>query len=462
MQATDPAAATSYPPTRRAWYAVAILTIAYIFSFIDRQILSLLVVPIRRDLHISDTQMSLLMGLSFALFYTLFGFPIGRLADSRSRRNIITGGVITWSLFTAGCGLAGSYLQMFLMRFGVGVGEAALSPPAYSLLSDYFPPQRRALALSVFGLGIFLGSGMALILGGIIVPYTSAGGIVTLPLIGLSIFRWQLTFFLIGLPGLLAAALVRTIREPVRQECKAAVVEPIRAVFAYIGKHRATFGCHHLATALNTFAAYATTAWIPTFFMRTHGWSAGHAGLVYGSMMVVFSSLGILSGGWYCDYLARRGYRDAHFRVGLTISLLALPPALLYPLMPTAELALVFLIPWTFLNATIYGVAPAAIQQVAPNEMRAQVSAMYLFVINLIGMGGGPTAAALLTDHVFHDDNMLRYSLVIIYAGAFSTAALLWWLGLKPYRRTVDQAEASRRAAGSLEPALGEAVSISR
>jgi MFS family permease len=444
MQATEQVAATSYPPARRAWYAVAILTIAYILSFIDRQILSLLVVPIRRDLHISDTQMSLLMGLSFALFYTLFGFPIGRLADSRSRRNIIACGVITWSFFTAGCGLATSYARLFLMRVGVGVGEAALSPPAYSLLSDCFPPRRRALALSVYGMGIFLGSGLAMVLGGIIVPYTSKGGVVTLPLIGLSVFPWQLTFFIIGLPGLLVAALLRTVGEPVRQERKAVSGAPLRAVFAYIKNHRATFGCHHLGTALISFASYGGAAWIPTFFMRTYGWSAGRAGLVFGSVEALSSSLGVLAGGWYCGFLIRRGYRDAHFRVGLTLTLLVLPPALLYPLMPTPELALLFLIPGSFLRAAIYGVAPAALQQVAPNEMRAQVSAIYLFVINLIGLGAGPTAIALLTDRVFHDDNMLRYSLSIACTGAFLLSALLWWLGLKPYRRTVDQAEALR------------------
>lgn len=444
LQTSTQTAATDYPPALRAWYAVAVLALAYVFSFIDRQILSLLVAPIRRDLHISDTQMSLLMGISFALFYTLFGFPIGRMADSRSRRNIITGGVLAWSLFTAGCGLIGSFVQMFLMRVGVGVGEAALSPPAYSLLSDCFPPQRRALALSVYGAGMYVGAGLAMVLGGIVVPYTAAGGVVKLPLIGLSIFPWQLTFFLVGLPGLLVAALVRTVREPARREMKASTVEPIRAVIAYIKEHRATFACHHLATSLLSFAAYGSVAWVPSFLIRTYGWSAGRAGLVFGSVVTVFSSLGILAGGWFCDVLARRGYRDAHFRVGLTVSLLALPVVVLYPLMPTAGLAVTLLVPYAFLMSTMFGVAPAALQQVAPNEMRAQVGAMYLFVVNIIGLGAGPTVIALLTDRVFHDDNMLRYSLLIACTVAYLLSALLWWLGLNPFRRSVDSAEVSR------------------
>jgi MFS family permease len=444
---------SDYPSARRAWYAVAVLTIAYTFSFVDRQILSLLVAPIRRDLHISDTQMSLLMGISFALFYTLFGFPLGRMADSRSRRNIITAGVLAWSLFTAGCGLVANFLQMFLMRVGVGVGEAALSPPAYSLMSDCFPPRRRALALSVYGVGMYAGGGLAMILGGIIVPYTVAAGVLRLPLIGLSIFSWQVTFFLVGLPGLLVAALVRTVREPPRRETRSATVPPVRAVFTYIKQQRATFACHNFATSLLSFAAYGSMAWIPTFLMRTYGWSAAHAGLVFGSVVTVCSSLGILSGGWFCDFLARRGYRDAHFRVGLIVTLLILPVAALYPLMPTARLAVALLVPFAFLMAAMYGVAPAALQQMVPNEMRAQVSAMYLFVVNIIGLGAGTTAIALLTDHVFHDDNMLRYSLLISGTGAYVVSALLWWRGLNPYRCTVDHAEVLRLAATSPQTA---------
>jgi MFS family permease len=428
-----------YASAKRAWYAVAVLTVAYVFSFIDRQILSLLVVPIRRDLHISDTQMSFLMGISFALFYTVFGFPIGRLADSRSRRNIITAGVASWSLFTAGCGLASSYLRLFLMRMGVGVGEAALSPPAYSLLSDYFAPQRRALALSVYGIGIPIGVGLAMIVGGIIVPHTPAGGTITLPLIGVSVFPWQLTFFIVGLPGLFIAALVRTISEPERRERKAVLTPPVSATIAYIREHRTMFACHHLATSMMAVAAYASQAWIPTFLIRTYGWSARQAGLVYGAEVTLFGSLGMLAGGWLCDSLARRGYRDAHFRVGLIVCVLVLLPALIYPLMPSATLALIILVPLAFLQPAIYGVAPAALQQVVPNEMRAQISALYLFVASLVGLGLGPTAVALVTDRVFHDDDMVRYSLLIICTGAYMLSMSLWWLGLKPFRRTAEQ-----------------------
>jgi len=276
------------------------------------------------------------------------------------------------------------------------------------------------------------------------VPYTVAGGAITLPLIGFSVYRWQITFFLVGLPGLLVAALVRTIREPVRRETRSAAGAPIGAVIAYIKEHRATFAYHHLATALISFAAYSSSAWAPTSLVRTYGWSIGRAGLAFGCVVTVFSTLGILAGGWYCDLLARRGHRDAHFRAGLTVTLLILPAVVLLPYMPTAETALALLVPICFLSSSMFGVAPAALQQVVPNEMRAQVSAMYLFVVNIIGLGAGPTVVALLTDRFFHNDNMVRFSLMIACAGAFLISALLWRLGLDPFRRTVEQAEALR------------------
>jgi MFS family permease len=433
----------TFPPARKAWYVVAVLLIAYILSFVDRQILSLLVIPIRRDLHISDTQVSLLMGFSFALFYSLFGFPIGRLADSHSRRNIITYGVLAWSFCTAGCGLASNYARLFLMRVGVGVGEAALSPPTYSMLSDYFPSHRRALAFSVYSVGIFIGSGLAMILGGAVVSYTSADHSVLLPLLGFSIFPWQLAFFVVGLPGLLVAGLTRTLKEPERLERTVVSSARVRTTFKYILEHRTTFACHHLAVAMMSIVMYGAPAWIPTFLIRTYGLSSHRAGFVFGSELAILGSLGILTGGWICDFFARRGVRDAHFKIGLVVCLLNLAPTALFPLMRSSQGSFALLAPFTFLMAMIYGVGPAALQQVAPNEMRGQVGAIYLFVCNILGLAAGPTAIALVTDRVFHNDFALRYSLLIVFTCSYLIAAVLWWIGLKPYRRTVELAESS-------------------
>src|SRR5215211_5283997 len=190
---TPAVAEEAYPNPRYAWYVVGVLAFVYIFSFIDRQILNLLVRPIRRDLGISDTQMSLLMGFAFALFYTFFGIPLGRLADSRSRRTLIALGFAFWSMFTAACGLAKNFAQLMLMRMGVGVGEAALSPAAYSMITDYFPPKRRATAISIYSTGIYIGSGLALIIGGLVARFAAAQELWNLPVVG-ETRPWQVVF----------------------------------------------------------------------------------------------------------------------------------------------------------------------------------------------------------------------------------------------------------------------------
>jgi MFS family permease len=238
-----------YPPRAYAWYAVGVLTVAYVFSFIDRQILNLLVGPIRRDLGISDTKMSLLMGFSFAVFYSFFGIPLGRLADSKSRRTIIAVGMVLWSMLTAGGGLAKYFWHFLLLRMGVGGGEAALSPSAYSLISDYFPKETRATAISVYSMAFYIGSGIAFLLGGLVVGFDSAKSGWSVPVVG-AVRPWQLVFFIVGLPGALLAVLLYTMREPTRKgarvtkaangKAKGAEV-PLRDVIAYMRKNWATF-----------------------------------------------------------------------------------------------------------------------------------------------------------------------------------------------------------------------------
>ena len=436
-----------YPPVGYAWYVVGVLTLVYIFSFIDRQILSLLVRPIRRDLGISDFQMSLLMGFSFALFYTFFGLPLGRLADSRSRRTIIAVGFAVWSVMTAACGLARNFFQMLLLRMGVGVGEAALSPAAYSMITDYFPPKRRATAISVYSMGIYIGSGLAFIVGGLVSGAASVQETWDLPLVGAT-RPWQVVFFIVGLPGVLLALLMYTVREPIRRgirmiqsaEGKSRVAQvPMSEVFAYIKKNWRTFFCHNVGFALLSFSSYGSSAWIPTFFMRNHGWNESQAGQVYGWIVAIASTLGIVAGGRMADWMVERGHRDATMRVGLIVSLAWLPCGLLYPLVPNAYWAVALLIPSAFFAAAPFGVSAAAIQQMMPNSMRGQASSIYLFVVNLIGLGIGPSAVAAATDWVFEDDQAVRYSLVSVATFAHLAAAALLWAGIKPFLASLER-----------------------
>ncbi|MCX7061486.1 MAG: MFS transporter [Gammaproteobacteria bacterium] len=449
--ATAAVEACGYPSSRRAWIMVAILMVAYVISFIDRQILNLLVAPVRRDLQISDTQMSYLLGLSFALFYTVCGIPIGRLADVRSRRGVIAVGLVFWSLMTAGCGMARSYLSFLLFRVGVGVGEATLSPSAYSLIADSFPQRVRATAISLYSSGIYIGSGLAFLLGGLIVGFASAQGDLVLPLLG-AVRPWQLVFLLLGAIGLVFSLVILAIREPLRHGVGAGVEVPLHDAMNWFRANRRTLLHHHVGVGLVSFAAYGGAAWVPSFLIRNHGWDVPSVGIVYGGITALFGSAGIVFGGRLADRLLKAGFVDAGMRVCLIGALLALPCCLLGPLMASSDLAVLWLMPTVFGLAMPFGVAPAAIQDIMPNALRSQASALYLFVVNLIGLGLGPTAVALCTDYLFGDDLAVRYSLALALPTALAVASLLLATGLPHYRASVERLKTWRPSAAPPSP----------
>lgn len=434
--APDASSPVAYPTARLAWTTVAILMVAYVLSFIDRQILNLLVAPVRRDLQISDTQMSLLLGLSFALFYTVCGIPIGRLADVKSRRGIIAVGIVFWSLMTAGCGMARSYLAFLLCRVGVGIGEATLSPSAYSLIADSFPKETRSTAISVYSMGIYVGSGLAFLVGGLIIRFASAQGDVLLPVLG-AVRPWQLVFLVLGLAGLAFSLAILAIREPARHGVGAGIEVPLKQAGAWLKANRRTVVHHNVGVAMVSFAAYGAAAWVPSFFIRSHGWDAPTVGIVYGALTAIFGSAGIVAGGRLADRWLRTGRVDAGMRVCLLGALASIPFGLAFPLAATPQLAAVLIAPSIFFLAMPFGVAPAAIQEIMPNALRSQASALYLFVVNLIGLGLGPTAVALCTDYLFGNDLAVRWSLMLVLPSAAAIGALLLATGLAPYRASV-------------------------
>lgn len=442
-----------YPSAAYSWYVVGVLMVVYVFSFMDRQILGLLVGPIKRDLDISDTQLSYLMGLSFAVFYTFFGIPIGRLADSISRRGLIVSGLFFWSLMTAGCGLASHYWQFLLLRMGVGVGEATLSPAAYSLISDSFPRHKLATAISVYSMGIYLGTGLSYMIGGLVVRWIGAEPYLTVPLIG-EMRSWQIVFLALGLPGLVLTLIFVTVKEPVRRGVRRVTTEhgeklsrvSVAEVGAYLARNWKTLACHNVGFALLSFSSYGTTAWMPAFFHRTHGWEAANVGVIYGAIVALFGTSGIVFGGWLADRLARSGVTASKMVVGLLAALVWVVTGIAYPLVSSGAIAMMLLAPTVFFVAMPFGVAPAAIQEMMPNTMRGQASAIYLFVVNLIGLGLGPSMVAWVTDYGFHDEGMLRYSILIVTVVAHVGAAILLWLGIKQFRESLrrrDQWEAT-------------------
>lgn len=429
-----------WPNPAYAWYVVGVLLLAYTLSFIDRMILSLLIGPIRAALDISDTEVSLLAGLAFALFYTLLGLPLGWIADRYNRRNLIVAGVTVWSAMTACCGFAGSYATLFLARVGVGAGEATLSPSAFSMLSDYFPRDRLARAIAVYSIGVPLGSGIALILGAFVVQAVLHAPPVDLPWLG-TVEAWRLIFLYVAAPGLLIALLMFTIREPVRRG-RATVPEAAanRGLVRFIAGHRWAVAAHLIGMGLISLVMYGTMAWIPTFFFRTYGMPVPEAGLYFGIITAIGGAGGLLTGGWLSDRMLRAGRKDAPLRTMLLSCLIGGPLLVAATLMPTAWLALIVLAAGMYV-ATWHGVAGAALQLITPNEVRAQITAVYFFVANLIGLGLGPTAIASVTDFIFADDSALRFSIALVAGIGMALAAIVLWLGLRPYARSALEAE---------------------
>ncbi len=424
---------------RYSWYVVFVLMIAYISSFIDRQILSLLVIPIKRDLHLSDTQISLLMGLSFALFYTLLGIPIGRLADQKNRKKIIIWGVLAWSLMTTICGGIKTYFQFFMARVGVGVGEAALSPPAYSIITDYFPKEKLGRAISVYSAGIYIGSGLAVLIGAGLIGSLPEGGTTTVPIFG-EIFHWQMLFFYIGLPGVLIALLVSTIKEPARKNSLHSNQKEgqlsLNQALSYIKTKQKAFLSVTFGITFISMVAYASTFWIPTYFVRNFGWSIQKAGGLYGIIISIFSTTGIITGGWLADRFAKQGKTDGKLRVGI-IAACGILMTSFFPLLSNEKAVIVMLAVPSFFCAFPFGASTAAIQELMPNNVRALASAIYLFVINIVAMGIGPLIVALITDYVFQDEKAIKYSLAMTTTLGSTLALFFYWNGLKAFRDAV-------------------------
>jgi len=415
---------------KQGWVVVLVLMMAYVFSFVDRNIVILLSEVMKKDMGLSDTKVSLLVGASFALFYSILGIPLGRLADVYSRKKIIAVGIALWSIMTAVCGLAKNYGQLFLARMGVGVGEAALSPAAYSMISDYFPKEKLATAISVYSLGIYIGSALAYIGGGYLISILSDMDNLNLPLIG-EIYAWQLVFVIVGLPGLLMALLVLLIKEPQRQSEQGEEALPFQAVWTYLKENGQTFFLLCAAFAFFYVAVYATSTWIPPYLIRVHGLSEARVGIIAGVGLLLFPAIGVLSSGFIADKWTAKGIPNAKIRWSLWATIFFIPATSIYPFMPTTTSTLIALIPYGILVSATVGVAAAAIQEIMPNRMRGVASALLILAQNLLGLTLGPTGVALLTDYVFQDELALGWSLVIVSASALSIATVLFYFALK-------------------------------
>ena len=432
---------TSTSNLRYPWYVVSVLMLAYISSFIDRQVLALLVEPIKRDFGVSDTQVGLLIGFSFAIFYTFLGLPIGWLADRRSRKIIIVVGITVWSIMTALCGLANTYWILFFLRMGVGVGEAALSPAAYSIITDYFPKNRLGTALGFYNMGVYLGSGLSILLVALIIKLVSVGGMWDLPIVGL-VRPWQTVFFMVGLPGLLIVALIATtIKERVRKGT-GHLVATTSEIRQYFKQNRMAILSLNVGIALMATASYGATSWTTSSLIRLYGMTPSQAGVLFGSLVTVFSTLGVITGGRYADYQSHKGVVDAKMRVpfqGMTaaaiVALLMLLTLAFYG-KPPIGLIIPLVALFCFTSSLPYGAATAALQEIIPANMRGTFSAFYLFVINLLGLGCGPLLVGLINDKVFGVPQTIMLSMSISLLICSCLSAIILYRGLKAFAIT--------------------------
>jgi len=420
---TDNDAHARYDTPRYRFLVLGMLVLVYTFNFIDRQIVGILAVPIKSDLGLTDTQLGLMGGLAFALFYTALGIPIAMLADRGNRTTIMTVALVVWSAMTAVCGFAQNFWQLFLARLGVGVGEAGGVAPAYSLVADYFPPHQRARALGVYSFGVPIGSALGIFFGGFIAHHVD----------------WRTAFIVVGIAGVVVAPFFKMIvKEPQRgrHDGRAAGGQPASfgEVIRVLASKRAFWGISFGAAA-SSMMGYGVFFWLPSFFVRSHGMTLLDASVYFGAILLFGGIAGIWLGGWLADRFGKE-QRRMYAVIPAIAFVLTVPFYAGAVMSPSLALAFVlFLVP-TALGLLWLGPVLSAIQHIVPPYMRATASAVFLFVNNLIGIGLGSVALGALSDLLSarHGEDSLRYA---ILAGTvfYLVAAMLFLLSARRLER---------------------------
>jgi MFS family permease len=391
-----------------------LLLVAYVLNFVDRQVLAIVGLEVKQEMRLSDTQLGLLLGPYFALSFTLAGFVIARIADVASRRNVLVVGLVAWSLLTAGCGLARSFWQLAALRFAVAVGEAAGTPPSHSMISDYFPPARRATALSVYGLGIYVGTGFGFAGGGLLLEW----------------FDWRTAFFVAGLAGLpVALVILLSVREPVRGASEAGArteAPPLRRLLPEVFATRA-FRWLMAAAACQAFLGYAVLSWGATYLRRVFEMTPGEAGLAFGGIAALAGGIGSLGGGLLADRLARRDPRWYAWLSAL-VSLAAFPFAVGFAFAPERGAALLAFAPFYLLNNLYVASLWTLVQGLVAPGLRATASATQLAVTNVVGYGVGPALVGFANDALAPSlgDDAIRWSLLGAALVGAASAFFFW------------------------------------
>lgn len=404
----------SYPSPGKAWFLVILLTIAYIFSFVDRYILGLLIEPIKADLGLTDEEIGLIMGPAFGLLYVIAGLPVGWLVDRWRRTWIVGIGITIWSAATATCGLAQSFWALFTSRMTVGLGEATLSPSAFSMIADSFPPERRGKPAAFYTAALVVGSSIAGFIGASVLALANTGPEFSLPGLG-SLAPWQVTFFIVGLPGLVVGVIFFLIQEPGRRavaQDKDLEGNGLGDALKYVWQRKATYGLFVSLICVMTIVAYSQ-GFMPSAFARTWGWAPEKFAAINAGVNLIAGGATYLCIGIFSDYLSQKGIKDAPFRLMIAGVLILVPTAVIAMFMPSAPLAMACMALNTVGIATVSATGITALLNIIPAQIRGQVLALYYMTISLSGLFLGPTTVGTLSTNVFDEGN-IRYAIAAV------------------------------------------------
>jgi predicted MFS family arabinose efflux permease len=420
----------AWPSPSRAWLLVSTLLVAYAVGFVDRQILTLLVEPVKRDLGITDTQFSLLTGLAFTFFYTVMAIPFGWLADRGSRRNLVAASLVCWGAMTAVCGMASTFLLLFIARIGVGIGEAGLSPAAYSMIADSFPMERRTRPLGVYAMGSIMGVGVAFLIGGAVVEWANSTPPVVLPILG-ELKTWQFSFLIVSIPGPLIGLAMLLLHEPKRREQRPAGNSTGLSFGAFLRQRWRVLSMMSVGYALISVPPAAYLAWTPAFMIREYGWKVGDIGAALGGVLLVFNTSGIVAGATWADRLAGKGIKDGVIKVTAASGILGLPFAIAAPFASTGGLAMAIVAGMSFMFGLGQGLWAAGLQAITPNRLRARMLALQMLIINTIAITIGPTSVALISDYWLLNPTKIGVAVAISSAALAPIGVTLTWAARK-------------------------------
>jgi MFS family permease len=434
-------ASQPWPPRKDAHWSLFVMTIVVMFTVLDRTVMSLLIVPIKEDYGISDSQAALLIGAAFSLPYGIVGLLVARVADKHNRRNIVAYSIAFWSVCTVACGFAQGMISMMIARMGIGAGESGYGPASWSIATDYWPREKVAFATATMAQGAVVGMGLAMFLGGATLALVSGWTPMETPF-G-TVRPWQWVFVLVGAPGLLWTLVVFTTKEPPRRGVdisKKAQNVPVGEVAKWLRDDWRTYTALIGGMCLKGMMLYVPLTWNATLIHREFGWDISKAGMVIGTIYLIVGPIGLYAGAKLSEYWTKLGVKDANLRIILYGSLITTPLYVIAPLMPSPYLVLATNAAASLIGSLVLGPGVAAVQNITPNRMRAQVGSLIQFCNNVVAFALSPLMVALFTDYLFHNDRMLKYSMSLNLGFVGVIVILITWQGLGPYARSYARA----------------------